>query len=169
MNNLRNLIKRIVLEVAAPSYVIDEDALMAVTEFVGANEPLSAQHLRDLHPFVKRYTNLYRLWQHHESDVSLAILEAEAASRSYFSATRDINAIPEMMQNLGTSSDAPAITKFDGEGFDPYEVIRHGLEQYPDHPEKDFMRLTIRSYTYQKEVVVTKLTSRQVKISLSDD
>ena len=78
--------------------------MFALGEFLSANEPLDLhQHMYALKPYIKVYTNLYRVWMHHDSDVSVEELEIEAKQREYLSSTLDANAITRMLDDLGSN------------------------------------------------------------------
>lgn len=132
---------------------ISAETTFALGEFLAANQQLDlAKHRYAIDPYVKFYRNLYRVWLHHDADVAIEVLEQEADSRDYLSATQDYNAIARMVDFFGgrSSDDDPAVTKFDGEGFDPYVIARAGLEQNPGMKDASYIRAALKQYEFQK-------------------
>lgn len=163
-DELRRLIRYVLVENALPTE-ISEETMIALGEFIGANEPLNLQrHMYAFKPYVKVYTNLYRVWMQYDSDVSLEELEIEAKRREYLSSTSSASAITRMLDHLGSNDDF-AITKFDGEGFDPFDVLNDGLKLHPHHPEAAYLRSTLKQNAHQKEVIVLRILSHQQKIN----
>lgn len=80
------------------------------------------------------------------------------------SATRDPSTIPEMLDLFGVDEGEFAVTKFDGIGFVPYEVMQVGLESNPNMDEAGFVRAVLNQYSYQQEVIVTKLVGPLRKV-----
>jgi hypothetical protein len=159
---LRALVREVIKEHAAE---VSEDALIAVAEFVGANERFDLDaHIGSIRPFVKRYSGLYRVWLGEDPSIDVSALEAEAAKRDYFSATRARSALSEMLESNGYTAEEVPVTAFDGDGFDPYALIRAGIRQHPDHPEMRFLRDVLMLNEYQKEIVVLRVVGRQRKI-----
>jgi len=164
---LRSLVREILLCESSSSH--SKEFAFALGEFIAANEPIDLkQHMDALAPYVRVYTNLYRVWMHYDSDVPVERLEAEASQREtqgrLLSTTRDPKAILRMLDELGANEDV-AITRFDGEGFDPYEVLGDALKQHPDHEEIEYLRSALNGYAYQKEIVVLRILGRQEKVN----
>lgn len=162
MNVIREAVRAILIETMR---TIDEPALIAVAEYVGANEPFSlAEHEASIRPFLKRYNKLYRVWLAHDPTVDIATLDAEATTRECLSATKDLESLKGMSERNDWDLEEAAITSFAAEGFDPYEFIREGMRQHPTHPEMMFLRGVLRENEYQREVVVTRILGAHVKV-----
>lgn len=130
------------------------------------NKPIDIEKFRvDIDPYVKVYRGLYRVWMHLDANVPLEELEREARSRKHLSATTDLHALAQMIDFFGGPDEDPAVTKFDAEGFDPYEILRVGLEQNPDVKDAAFMRGALQHYGFQKEIIVLKILGPQFKVN----
>lgn len=146
---------------------IPVETLLTVAEMVGANEPLNLNRdVRFIAPFIKRYEKLYRMWSDFAPDTPVEQIISFSSSKTYFSCTKDLQAIIQMMENSNLSTDDVAITTFAGEGFDPYEFIRVGMAQHPFHEETEFLRSVLHENEYQKEIIVIRILGTQKKISV---
>lgn len=72
-----------------------------------------------------------------------------------------------MIQVTGDDPDNVVVTTFSGYGFDPYEIMRLGLKQHPNTSLKDFVEETLRTFSYQKEIIVFRVTSPMKKMTLT--
>lgn len=147
---------------------VSERATLAVARFVAGEllyDKLDMTTLRDeLRPFTRRFNKLYRVWHYHDAGVSEQQLEVEAKSRAVMSTTQDPNMIPKMLDMIGADEGDHPITVFDGIGFDPYEVLRAGLESNPNMREAGFVKAVLKQYEYQSEVVVLKVIGSVQKL-----
>jgi len=69
-----------------------------------------------------------------------------------------------MLDMFGNDDGDLAVTTFDGQGFDPYEVIRAGLAQHPDFKERGFAAAVVKQYGYQKEIIVLRVVGPMRKV-----
>lgn len=151
---------------------VSEHTLKQVADFVSGSIYHNQFDLEgcmdDLRPFVKPYKNLYRVWQHYVDTVPIATIQADASSRKIMSATQDPSTISEMLDMFGNDDGDLAITKFDGEGFDPYEVIEAGLRSNPNFKSRGYASGVVKQYSYQREIVVLRVTGQMKKVRLTD-
>lgn len=142
---------------------------MAVAAFVSGetlHDKFNIASFKDeLRPFIKRYNNLYRVWQRHDASVPENQLEAEAKARSVMSTTRDPSTIPDMLDMFGASEGKFAVTKLDGIGFDPYDVLRAGLQSNTSMREAGYVRAILQDYAYQQEIIVLQVVGRVIKVN----
>jgi hypothetical protein len=164
-DSLREAIRNLLLEAVG----VSEQTTTAIASFVSGEllyDKLDIASMQDeLRPFIRRFNKLYRVWQRHDASVPEAELEAEAKARSVMSATQDPSTIPEMLDMFGVDDGEYAVTMFDAEGFDPYEVLQAGLKSNPNMRGAGFVRAVLKQYAYQKEIIVLRVVGRVRKIS----
>lgn len=165
MSLLKNVIRQLIIETIESR--IEDEALIAVAEFVGANEKFNLNSIHSqIKPFIKNYKNLYRFWTQFESDTDIKLIQQEANNRDYMSATKNKDAIIPILEYSGFKPEEIAITSFDAIGFDPIEFIKVGIKQNPQHKEIDFLKSVLIDNEYQNEIIVLKIVGEMKKVNL---
>lgn len=150
----------------AVSLQIPINALLALGEYVGANERLSPEEIEFFSAWAQSYRGLYRWWSDHDPSTPVEELQAQASVRPYIAATRDLDVVERFAEDNGFGLDEMCVTQFDGWGFDPHQILHEGLKQHSSHKEADFLRQVLANNEYQAEIVVIRLESPLKKISL---
>lgn len=143
------------------------DAVIAIAEFVGANEKFDTSII-DWYIPTKQYKNLYRLWLRRPLGTPVETLDRAVSGRRLLSTSLTFRAIAKMLREDGDAPDSHPVTVFDGIGFDPYQVIRTFINENPKHPEVGFMRSVLAMNEWQEEIVVTQVTSPQRLVDPSE-
>lgn len=164
---LRTLIRHLISEVHDLSDKVNPEeitsvCMIAVAEYVGANEPFVYEHYRgQLDPFCRRWSRLYRMWPH-LGDRSLEELERSVTSRDFFSASKSLSALETMLQDNFSSIGNHMIVTFSGWGFDPIEYLHAGLNVAELSQEDErFIKDIIHDFVGQEEVIVLKADKMQ--------
>lgn len=160
-------VREIIREAASGATRPPADAVIAVAEFVGANEKFDPSII-DRHIPTKEYKNLYRLWLRRPPSTPVEELDRAASGRRLLSTSLTLRAISKMFREDGDPPDSRPVTVFDGIGFDPYQVIRTFISENPRHPDVGFMRSVLAMNEWQEEIVVTHVTSPQRLVDPSE-
>jgi len=153
---------------------ITRKCMLDVAEYIGANERFYYEKYKaELDPFCKQWSKLYRVWPQ-LGNKSLAKLESEVTSKSYFSATQSMDAIHEIIDRIGYTPVGHAndkfsthmVVTFSGWGFDPFEYLLVGLDVV-DLSEKDeiYIRDVMIDNEYQQEIIVLRILSPMTRVT----
>lgn len=116
-----------------------ENFVLDLAELIGANEDFDIDKYKDLlEPYISKQ-KVYRYW----SDPNMR-------EKKLYSTSKSIDAIKQMVEE--NELDDGVITEHEVDGFDPYQVLKD-FKKYAPESEHRFIDDTIRSNSYQKEIL----------------
>jgi hypothetical protein len=155
---LRSLIRTLIYE-SYDNFKINHDeitydCIMAVAEYVGANERFDYQkYANELDRFCHQWKQLYRIWPN-QGHQSLEKLEMSVKSKDYFSASKTLSAFETGFEDISLNDNHMIVT-FSGWGFDPIEYLQKGLQLLQlSKEDRNFIYDVIYTNKRQEEVIV---------------